>query len=187
MSVTKGTDPTNSWSPMHYVGIWTDCSRTNCVTVVILLPSGINNEEIEDIVATVSEDRKFLLLTATWPEPFSNVQGMHDIWNINEFGPQEARDFQRRQISLETTIDEMKDYRRDRLKSTSSIELPFVVKNAVSAFVLREDGDVNILYVTLKEDKNSNFDYQAVVTLKRKGGDGGGDGSRSLKRPPVAC
>jgi hypothetical protein len=126
-----------------------------------------------------------LLLTARWPEPFSNVQGMHDIWDITEFGLDEARDFQRRQISLETTVDGMKDNRRDLLKSTSSIELPFVVqKNVVSAFVLREDDDVNILYVTLKEDKNSNFDYQAVVTLKRKGHGGGGGGC--LKRPPVA-
>jgi hypothetical protein len=110
---------------------------------------------------------------------------MHDIWDITEFGLDEARDFQRRQISLETTVDGMKDNRRDLLKSTSSIELPFVVqKNVVSAFVLREDDDVNILYVTLKEDKNSNFDYQAVVTLKRKGHGGGGGGC--LKRPPVA-
>jgi hypothetical protein len=114
---------------------------------------------------------------------FLDVQGMHEIWDITSFGPDQARDFQRRRISLETVVDGMKDYRRDQLKSTSSIELPFVVqKNVVSACGVPEEDSVNILYVTLTQDKNSDFDRAPVVTLKRKSR----GGPRSLKCPPVA-
>jgi hypothetical protein len=159
----------NVWTPVYYSGIFVDCSKTKCVTLVILLPSGISNDENEDVVATVSEDRKCLILTANWPEPFSNVQGMHEFWDVTNFGPEKARDFQRRQISLEIVVDGMKENRRDQLQSTSSIELPFVVqKNVVSAFIVPEENNVNILYVTLMQERNSDFDYAPVVTLKRK-------------------
>jgi hypothetical protein len=165
----KEKETTNVWTPIYYSGIFVDCSKTKCVTLVILLPSGISNDENENVVATVSEDRKCLILTANWPEPFSNVQGMHEFWDITNFEPDQARNFQRRQISLEIVVDGMKENRRDQLQSTSSIELPFVVqKNVVSAFIVPEENNVNILYVTLMQERNSDFDYAPVVTLKRK-------------------
>jgi hypothetical protein len=185
MRVTKGPEQSKDWSPIYYIAYWIDCAKTACATLVILLPSGICNEFDEDIVATVSEDRKNLLLEATWPDRFSNVQGMHEFWDITSFGPDEARDFQRRQISLEIVVDGMKESRRDHLKSTSSIELPFVSqKNVAGVFVLTEEDNINVLYVTVKEDKNSGFESAAAITLKRK--------TRTVsvssrKNPPSKC
>jgi hypothetical protein len=158
------------------------------VTAVYNLPSGTKNDRHrEDITATVSGDGKQLLLIATWPEALANIPRMHEFWDTDDFMPGELRDFTRRQISLENAVDAMKDNSRDLLKSTATIELPFLVqKRNISTIILEDDGGVNMIYVTMVEDKKSDFNNAPVLTMKRKrvNGDGGRAG---MPGPPFNC
>jgi hypothetical protein len=148
------------WKPIHTVFEWTDRELRDRITVVVLMPSGINQHDYS--LAVVGGGTR-LELSVSWPEMMIDSEKLHEPFKKKmealKLGLTGVfQDYLTRVQQFQLHINEM-ERRMDRLESKCTIELP----NQVHAHHIetnafgRSDTGTRVLYVNLmRECSDSN-------------------------------
>lgn len=68
------------WVPLHLSAVWKDSDMTQHVLVAISLPSGVAQNELNNIDVHVESDGLELVVGVNWPTFMCNVKTLHRVW-----------------------------------------------------------------------------------------------------------
>lgn len=71
-----------SFQPLYLISQWQDVTTRKCLSVVVNLPSGVNN----NFTLTVMDAGKVLQLMVNWPSQMTNLRTLHHLWLVLEGG-----------------------------------------------------------------------------------------------------
>lgn len=144
----------NGWMPMHKVFQWLDAQFRDRVTVVVLMPSGVNRSGYH---VEVGGGGRKLELTVQWPEMMVDSEKLHEPYRKmmevkkGMLDPGKFQDYLNRQQQYQVHINELKRKMGGRLESKCAIKLPRnVIAHHIesSAYGVKEAG-TRVLYVNL--------------------------------------
>lgn len=121
------------FKPLYIIGEREEPStRTKRLTVVLVLPSGVNRS---DFTLQVLEGGMSLQLTVKWPNPLVDLQLLHQKW----LKPVESDQttvftmFHPKVLSLENALKKKRQRAADDVVSTARILLPFPVQTHIES------------------------------------------------------
>lgn len=140
------------FKPLYLIGEWQEPgSKTKRLTVVLILPSGVNKS---DFTLQVLEGGQSLELTVQWPMPLVDLDMLHQKWLRQPTDDNNCRFtmFHPKVLALEDALKKKRNRAADSVVSTARIILPFPVQTHVESKTnlgFKESG-TKLVYVDLK-------------------------------------
>lgn len=126
--VNTATTPAVVFQPLHALSEWTEPgTTTKCVTVAVVLPSGIEPGKFS---VRVMEGGTELHVTVVWPNPLADVHTMHRKW-LHSDGPDKLEVYHPRFVGFDNFLKSLRARSTDNIESTAKIPMPFPVQTHI--------------------------------------------------------
>ncbi len=172
MKKVKNADPSgyellsndeHTFKPLYFCGKWFTDTMTQCCTAVIVLPTGVANENSDSCNLHIADNGWTLVLTVKWPTMPQDMDQLHACFNREE---KMKSNFISRSMALERSIASMKERASTCLTSVARIPLDLQVEDKIESVECVGDKEgTRILYVNMKAPESS---YNGVTTKKFK-------------------
>lgn len=131
---------------LHLISIWKEASTLrSCLTVAIVLPSGVSNGTWS---VRVAEEGLSLIVKVAWPVPLTNVRVLHKKWlSSNQMAPCHPCI-----TGFEEALQRLRTHMNDKIISNATIYLPERVETHIydKQNLRFNDHGADIVYVSLK-------------------------------------
>lgn len=137
------------FQPLHLTSCWMEPgSTTKCLTVAIMLPSGVGAGQFS---LRVLEGGRQLEIIVNWPAPLVDLSMMHRKW-LTAAGPEKIESYHPKLTGFENALKAYREHCKDDVVSTARISLPFQVETHIHAkYNLGwRDSTARMVYVDLK-------------------------------------
>lgn len=126
LTVERSTN--HVFQPLSLISVWTEPgSTTRCVSVAVLLPSGI---DAGHFAVRVAEGGRQLDVNVQWPSALSNLEQLHRKWLTAE-GSDKMEMYHPKYLGFENALKAHRERCVDTVESSARITLPFAVQTHV--------------------------------------------------------
>lgn len=133
------------WRPIYSRSVWRNQDMTDCVTVAVLLPSGVT-----ETMAFVESDGCTLVVKAIWPEMLTNLDKLHAKW-LQAKDPNRLPPFHPKLMGFKQHYKTLRKRSSDKLISVARIPLPFQVHQKLDViYKLGDSSGSRIIYIELQ-------------------------------------
>lgn len=147
--LTTETSTNHMFQPLSLISTWIEPgSTTRCVSVAILLPSGI---DAGHFAVRVAEGGRQLEVTVEWPNALSNLELLHRKWLTAE-GGDKMETYHPKYLGFENALKAHRERCVDTVESTARVTLPFAVQTHIygKSNLGWRDNMARMVYVDLK-------------------------------------
>ena len=117
----------HTFTPICAMSIWQNNECQKIVSVPILLPSGVSEKSQSKV--SMSEDGNQLEVEIVWPLMLSNVNFLHEFWNISGIV---IPDSHPKIVGFHSFFQDMRKKDSDPIFSVGKINLPFTVNKSIT-------------------------------------------------------
>jgi hypothetical protein len=111
------------WRPLHIYAPYRDGKMNQKGTMLLLLPSGVADEDIRDVHFTVIEDGQVLMVEIPWPETMTNTKTIKYFWEaVTDMNEEDQEDAVLRMFAIKSKLAEMRPSARDNLTAVARFE-----------------------------------------------------------------
>ena len=152
------------WIPIHHVVRWCDGSSRDRMTVMVLMPTGVD----ENFTCRVVENGAELEITMEWPRAIYNVDDMHKQLYTELETKEDYGDFLLKKAAISKAVKKIMKEKDDRMVSKCRIQLPMISNGESEPHLLPQNDGSLIFYADLRcETKESNTVISGRGLLKR--------------------
>ena len=148
------------WVPLYSIWCWQDPnSREKCITVAVVLPSGVGDQNGQ--VNVYVDNEAYLAIRVDLPSALTNTTQLHKLWLSGATVPQIQNYHPRIQGHLQA-LDSMS---AETKKSTTKIELPCIVSPQIreKKFLSWKDTTQRVLYCTMVAPQSSPQQEDEII------------------------
>lgn len=114
-----------SFVPLHLISVWQEPgTMTKCLSVAILLPSGIGEG---DFAWRVIGEGHVLEISVIWPPPLQQPEIMHKKW-LNKDNREGFEMYHPKVVGFQLALKQLRKRNSDMVESVARIMLPFPVQ-----------------------------------------------------------
>lgn len=146
-----------TFSPMSIQSVWTESvSTTECLTVAILLPSGVRPKDVLSV--RVLDGGRELEISIMWPNELYNISVLHKKWLKLDIRDSFAlRKYHPKFLGFESFLKPYRKRSEDRIESIGYVPLRIQFQQHIFSRDHLEwfDDAARVLYVDVKTPTNS--------------------------------